>query len=108
MGMILLSIVLILAIAATGVNWRSLSLQHWGKWANIYQRVDYEYRGRTCTRYDSGIYRFIPGTEIIQEYTFDSQGGFWFPLSECESRAILENIYRENGRWLFRKTKEEK
>jgi hypothetical protein len=106
MDKVALGIISGLVIAALIFNWRSI--RRWGKWANIYQRVDYEYMNRTCTRYDSGSYRFIPGTEIVQEYTYDSQGGFWFQLSECESKAILENIYRENGRWLFREIKGEK
>ena len=101
MEYVALVIISTLVIVAVIFNWRAIV--RWGKWVDIHKEVEYEFMYRKCTRYDYGNYRFIPNTEIVQEFTYDSQGGSWSQLSKCESKAILDNIYKENDKWLFRK-----
>jgi hypothetical protein len=61
---------------------------HIHRWKKIYKREQYTFRGRTCFRTVETGYRKCPECNSIQKYSYDSQGGYWFNVPECEQKIL--------------------
>ena len=64
---------------------------HFHSWQSVNEESKYDFEGGICTRYIQR-YRKCKECNIIQSYTYDSQGGFWFKLSPCEAKLVQKRI----------------
>jgi hypothetical protein len=65
---------------------------HWHSWEPIYIKENYEFRGVRCIRDKESNYRYCSNCDAIQEYYFDSQGGYWKMVPDCERKILLADI----------------
>ena len=76
---------------------------HFHSWEQIKTNKKYLFMGETCEdSYNSG-YKICNECKTVKEYNYDSQGGSWTELSECEAKIILSKIHRDNQEWFFDK-----
>jgi hypothetical protein len=61
---------------------------HFHSWKIIYQNEKYTFRNRECERDVETNYRLCLECNTIQRFWYDSQGGSWQTIPDCE-RDIL-------------------
>ncbi len=62
------------------------------KYEELKEEVKYTFYDEICKRYRSTNYRICKKCHNVQEYSFDSQGGSWRNLTECENNIIKKYI----------------
>ncbi len=70
---------------------------HFHKWVPIQQKEKYEFYGENCERLYKTGYRKCIECGDIQEYFYDSQGGYWYNIPECENRILSGKIVIKKG-----------
>lgn len=64
---------------------------HFHSWKAVGSIEEYKFEGETCKQFIQK-YRICIECNKIQDYTYDSQGGFWWSLRKCESEAVQKRI----------------
>jgi hypothetical protein len=75
---------------------------HFHNWQDIKQWETYDFRGHKCTKLYPTKYKICSECLEMREYFFDSQGGSWGKVSDCERKILDDSIYIENGGWYLR------
>ncbi len=78
------------------------------RWTPITQPYEKEFMGRKCPDVKYTGFRICRECHQIEEYFYDSQGGYWWTLPPCERQALFDSVTIEsNGRRVTLKEKEE-
>jgi hypothetical protein len=77
-------------------------LGKWHSYRNIYKKEQNQFFGETCEDFVDAGYRICDCCKKIQEFNFDSQGGWWKDLDDCRRKILMDKIYKENERWIIR------
>ena len=64
---------------------------HFHSWVSLMKNKEYYFEGEKLSRYVE-VYRMCRECEEIQEYHYDSQGGYWSTLDEREHQIIMLKI----------------
>jgi hypothetical protein len=65
---------------------------HFHKWKRLLTKEEYIFRGISCIKDVKTYYRYCADCTQIQEYNYDSQGGSWTNVSDCEKKILLADI----------------
>jgi hypothetical protein len=77
---------------------------HFHQWKPILQKEKYSFRGKECEKTYDGQYRICKECKNIQEFFYDSQGGCWETISECEQSILKEEIEVIENNFYFKKS----
>jgi hypothetical protein len=79
---------------------------HFHSWKPIMQNQVYFFRGHECQNSVTSGFRICKDCEKIQQYFYDSQGGCWETMSECEQKIIKDEILFTAGQYQFLKIRD--
>ncbi len=76
---------------------------HFHSWQDIQTETTACFLGEKYQKFNNTGLRICRKCKIVQEYTYDSQGGFWFQLSKDKQDIINKHIYYLSGRHIIEK-----
>ncbi len=59
-------------------------------WVEIQQPRTEKFYGKECDKLTPTGYRVCRECRTIQEYNYDSQGGWWWTFPECERQILFD------------------
>ena len=71
------------------------------KWADIQTMKIVTFMDSKYCDYQSTRYRICEECKKIQEFNFDSQGGWWWTIPKKQQEIFKSHLYKENGRWVL-------